>query len=108
MNRTLQVFSVSCSALLLGCGGSHVDMNKQLEKAHKTEFVGKAGQEQKQTPEFIAASMDSAHERANYLRDLANDGKFEPKKHLEMLKKYENDSNSEVSDAAKELLAKAQ
>jgi hypothetical protein len=108
MNRTWQVFSVSCSALLLGCGGTQVDMNKQLEKAHKTEFVGKAGQEQQKSPEFIAAGMDSAHERANYLRDLANDGKFDPKQHQEMLKKYENDSDSEVSEAAKQLLAKGQ
>jgi hypothetical protein len=108
MNRALQVLSLSCSALLLGCGGSHVDMNKQLEKAHKTEFVGKGGQDQQKTPEFIVASLDSAHERANYLRDLANDGKFDPKQHVEMLKKYESDSNSEVSEAAKVLLAKAQ
>jgi hypothetical protein len=108
MNRTLLVFSVGCSALLLGCGGSHVDMNKQLEKAHKTQFVMKPGHEKETTPEHIAASEDSPHELANYLRQLAHDEKFDPKQHVEMLKKYENDSTPEVADAAKELLAKAQ
>jgi hypothetical protein len=107
MNRTF-LFSISCSAFLLGCGGTQVDMNKQLEKAHKTQFVAKPGQETQATPEHVVASLESDHERANYFRDLAHDEKFDPKKHAELLKKYENDPNSEVAEAAKELLAKAQ
>jgi hypothetical protein len=108
MNRSLLVFSVSCSAFLMGCGGSHVDMNKQLEKAHRTQFVAKPGQEKATTPEQVVARLESGHERANYLHELAHDEKFDPKQHAEMLKKYENDSDSEVAEAAKELLAKAQ
>ncbi|HXY33733.1 MAG TPA: hypothetical protein VEI07_05860 [Planctomycetaceae bacterium] len=106
MNRTLLVF-ISCLAFVVGCG-SHVDMNKQLEKAHRTQFAPRPGQDKQTTPEAIAASLESDHERANYLRDLAHDEKFDPKQHAEMLKKYENAPDSELSEAAKVLLAKAQ
>jgi len=107
MNRTLLLLSISCSAFLLGCG-SHVDMNKQLEKAHRTQFTPRPGQETQPSPERVVASLESAHERANYLRELSHDEKFDPKQHAEMLKKYENDSDAELAEAAKELLAKAQ
>jgi hypothetical protein len=107
MSRRLLVFS--CSVLLLGCSHTEVDMNKQLEKANKTQFVGRGGQSQpNKTPEYIAGQCESPQALAHYLRGLASDGKFEPKQHVEMLKKYEDDSNTDVAEAAKELLAKAQ
>jgi hypothetical protein len=109
MKRSLFFFVTACSAFLLGCGGGPPhDVAKQMEKAKHSEFPVKHGLERQSTPEFIAEHAESPHERANYLRGLGNDTKFEPKNHVDMLKKYENDSDSEVATAAKELLAKAQ
>jgi hypothetical protein len=108
MKRILLIISTVCSAFVLGCGGSPPDMAKQMEKAHKNEFPVKQGIEKQSTPEFIAEHAESPRERSNYLRELVNDAKFDPKKHVDMLKKYENDANSDVAAAAKELLAKAQ
>jgi hypothetical protein len=97
-----------CSAFALGCGGPPAEVSKQMEKAHHTEFPVKQGIDRQTTPEFITAHAESPHERANYLHGLASDTKFDPKEHVDMLKKYENDPDSEVATAAKELLAKAQ
>jgi hypothetical protein len=95
------------SAVLLGCG-QQKDMSKSLEKANKTQFAIKTNQTTQGTPEFILDHAESHQEKANYLKGLTKDEKFDPKQHLDMLKKYENDSNADVSEAAKELLAKAQ
>ena len=109
MKRTLLVLSTVCSAFALGCGGGPPhDVAKQMEKAKHSEFPVKAGLDRQSSPEFITEHAESPHERANYLHELVNDAKFEPKKHVDMLKKYENDPDSEVATAAKELLAKAQ
>lgn len=108
MKRALFSLVVLCCALVLGCGKSNVDMNKQLEKAHKTEFAQRPDAGKRSTPEYIAAALDDSHERANYLHQLATDEKFDPKQHVEMLKKYADDKSEEVSTVAKELLAKAQ
>jgi hypothetical protein len=110
MKRSLLFLVVVCSASLQGCGGggSH-DLSTQVQNAkNKSEFQGKQGVEKQSTPEFIAEHAESARERANYLKGLESDAKFDPKQHVEMLKKYENDSSSEVAEAAKQLLAKAQ
>ena len=107
MKRALFVFAVVGLGLMSGCEKSN-DVTKSLEKAHKSDFPVKQGIEQKTTPEFIADHTETAKERANYLRSLTSDAKFDPKQHVDMLKKYENDSNADVSAAAKELLAKAQ
>ncbi len=107
MKRALFVFTLIGLSLLSGCEKSN-DVTKSLEKAHKSEFPVKQGIEQKTTPEFIADHTESAKERANYLRSLTSDAKFDPKQHVDMLKKYEKDSNEDVASAAKELLAKAQ
>lgn len=108
MKRSLMVIVAVCSTFLSGCGSAPPDMAKQMEKAHKTDFPVKQGVERQSTPEFIAEHAESPRERANYLRELVSDAKFDPKTHVDMLKKYENDPDSEVSGAAKELLAKAQ
>ena len=109
MKWSLAALVTVCSSLLLGCGSSPpAEVTKQLEKAHKTEFPMKQGIEAKTTPEYIANNADSPRELANYLRELEKDAKFDPKQHVEMLKKYENDADSDVSTVAKELLAKAQ
>jgi|ERR1700677_4039665 hypothetical protein len=107
MKRALFVFTVACSGLMLGCG-EQPNMAKSLEKANKTEFPVKQGVEQRSTPEFIAEHAETPKERANYLHGLTADAKFDPKQHVDMLKKYENDPNADVSTAAKDLLAKAQ
>jgi hypothetical protein len=107
MKRALLVLTVACVGLILGCEKSN-DVTKSLEKAHKSEFPVKQGVEQRSTPEFIAEHVETPKERANFLHSLTSDAKFDPKQHVEMLKKYENDPNADVSSAAKELLAKAQ
>jgi hypothetical protein len=108
MKLTLLLLSTVCSGFVFGCGSAQPDMAKQIEKAHKTEFPVKQGIERQSTPEFIAEHAESPRERSNYLRELVSDAKFDPKQHVDMLKKYENDPDSNVSAAAKELLAKAQ
>src|ERR1700677_673112 len=108
MKWSLLVVVAVCWTFVLGCGSAPPDMVKQMEKAHKTEFPVKQGIERQSTPEFIAEHAETPRERANYLRGLTSDTKFDAKKHVDMLKKYENDPDSDVSAAAKELLAKAQ
>jgi hypothetical protein len=109
MKLSLPVLVSVCSIFVLGCGSSHPqDVSKQMEQAHHSEFPVKQGAEKRSTPEFIADHAESARERANYLKTLESDAKFDPKQHVEMLKKYENDSDAEVAEAAKQLLAKAQ
>jgi hypothetical protein len=114
MRRAPLLFATACSALLLGsllvgCGGQPQDLSKQVQEAkNKSTFPIKEGQETRSTPEFVAAHAESAHERANYLRELGHDSKFDPKQHVEMLKKYESDPDSDVATAAKELLTKVQ
>ena len=60
------------------------------------------------SPEAIISHMESPHEEANYLRELAKDSKFNPKEHAEMLQKFSGDSNAEVGSAAKQLADRAQ
>lgn len=109
MKLSLLVLVAACSSFVLGCGSGHpAEVSKQMEQAHHSEFPVKAGAEKRSTPEFIAEHAESLCERANYLKGLESDAKFDPKQHVDMLKKYENDSDSEVSEAAKQLLAKAQ
>ena len=114
MRRAPLLLATACSALLLGsllvgCGGQPQDLSKQVQEAkNKSTFPIKEGNETRSTPEFVAAHAESSHERANYLRELGHDSKFDPKQHVEMLKKYESDSDSEVATAAKELLTKVQ
>jgi hypothetical protein len=107
MKRSLFLAAVVCSGFVIGCG-SQPDMAKQMEKANKTQYGNKDKAAAQSTPEFIADHAETPGERANYLKGLASDAKFDPKQHVDMLKKYENDSNADVSSAAKELLAKAQ
>jgi len=108
MNHSLLPVVAVCSGFVFGCGGGTTEVSKQLEKADKHAYQLKSNQESQLTPESIAAHAESPAERANYLKGLESDAKFDPKQHVEMLKKYENDSNAEVAEAAKQLLAKAQ
>jgi hypothetical protein len=106
MKRLLLLLVVVGSASVQGCGGgSSHDLSAQVQSAkNKSNYPVK----KENTPESIAANAETPAERADYLRTLGTDAKFDPKQHVDMLKKYENDSDSEVSAAAKELLAKAQ
>jgi hypothetical protein len=108
MKRTVVVFVVIFGvAVFPGCGGKPHDLSQQVNSAkNRTEFPKK--DPEKQTPEYVVAHLESSEDRADCLRQYGNDPKFDPKKHVEMLKQYENDPNPEVSAAAKELLAKAQ
>jgi hypothetical protein len=108
MKRALSLFLVVLPALLLGCEGSQRDISGTLANANKSNYQIKPGQGDATSPESIVVHLESSRERANYLRGLASDAKFEPKQHVEMLKKYENDPDADVATAAKELLAKAQ
>ena len=108
MKRALLLVVLICSVSLLGCYSKPTDLSEQVKNSkNKTQFP-KALPESQSTPEFLSSHFESAHERANYFRGLSSDAKFDPKKHVEMLKKYENDPDSDVAAAAKELLAKAQ
>jgi hypothetical protein len=107
MKRSLPLIAAIVCGSMVGCG-SQPDMTKSLEKAHRTEYPNKAGAEKMSSPEFIADHTETAVERANYLKGLTKDAQFDPKQHVPMLKKYENDPNADVAAAAKELLAKAQ
>jgi|SRR5579859_5682572 hypothetical protein len=108
MKRTLLLIVAAGSGFVFGCGSSPQEVSKQLDKADKHPYQLKSNQESQLTPESIAAHAESARERANYLRGLENDAKFDAKQHVDMLKKYEGDPDLEVSAAAKQLLAKAQ
>jgi hypothetical protein len=109
MKLSLPVLVTFCSIFVLGCGSGHTtEVSKQMENAHHSQFAVKQGLEKQSTPEFIAEHAESARERANYLKGLESDAKFDPKQHVDMLKKYENDSDAQVAEAAKQLLAKAQ
>ncbi len=65
-------------------------------------------QQAQMAPEFVISHLESSHETALYLRELAKDTKFNPKEHSEMLAKYSADSNAEVASAAKTLADRAQ
>lgn len=108
MRRTPLLFAViCCSAALLGCSGKPQDLSAQVQSAkNKTEFPKKDSG--KETPEYMVSHAEDAQDVADLLRAFAKDAKFDPKQHVELLKKYENDPNADVSTAAKELLAKAQ
>jgi hypothetical protein len=107
MKRSLPLILAVVCGTMVGCG-SQRDMSKSLENAPKHEFANKAAAEKQSSPEFIADHTESAVERANYLKGLTKDAQFDPKQHVPMLKKFENDPNADVAAAAKELLAKAQ
>src|SRR5580693_6346158 len=104
MKRSLLLFVTACSAFLLGCGdGKPHDLSEAVKNAkNKSEFPLK--HPEMATPEFVVANAETQKERAETLRQLANDPKFDPKQHVEMLKKYANDSDSDIATAAKELL----
>jgi hypothetical protein len=109
MNGTRFLVVMICSALLLGCSGKPQDLSEQVKASkNKSEFTNKKNVDSQSTPEFIASHTETPIERAHYLRGLTGDAKFDPKQHVEMLKKYENDPDSEVATAAKELLTKVQ
>jgi hypothetical protein len=108
MKRSLFFFITACSAFLLGCGdGRPRDLSEAVKNAkNKSEFPMK--HPEMTTPEFMVANTETQKDRADMLRELAKDPKFDPKQHVEMLKKYANDSDSDIATAAKELLTKVQ
>lgn len=55
-------------------------------------------------PEVAITKLESPEDKAQYLRQLANDSSFNPQQHTDLLKKYAGDSNEEVASAAKQLL----
>lgn len=59
------------------------------------------------SPELELMKLKTPQDKTNYLRNLANDAEFDPKKHTEMLEKYSKDSDADVAQAAKDLLDKA-
>ena len=65
------------------------------------------GQSVSKSPELELMSMKTPQEKANFLRGLANDANFDPKKHTEMLEKYSKDADPDTAQAAKDLLDKA-
>jgi hypothetical protein len=59
-------------------------------------------------PEVFIEHLESPEERANYLKELGKDPKFDPKQHAPMLTQFSGDSNPKVAAAAKELADRAQ
>lgn len=58
------------------------------------------------SPELEIMKMKTPQDKTNYLRSLATNPDFDPKKHTEMLEKYSKDADADVAQAAKDLLAK--
>jgi hypothetical protein len=100
-HRTLSAAAIGavliCSAAI-GCSRSNGVMTKVPPGfPNGTQPVAPA-------PEVTITKLETAEERAQYLRKLKEDSTFDPQKHVELLQKYAKDSNEEVASAAKELL----
>jgi hypothetical protein len=107
MKRMHCLVTVLCSAVVVGC--SPTVATWQPPKGGQTKSVVAVKVPAKATaPETLIVNFESKRERAAYLRELAKDPHFDPKQHAEMLEKYSNDADPEISGAAKELYAKAQ
>jgi len=107
VNRSVFIFIAGCTTLVVGCSRSNEPLKFQTVANAQTRTPTPVQQAQL-SPEFVISHMESPHEAARYLRELAKDAKFSPKEHSEMLQKYAADSNAEVASAAKELADRAQ
>jgi hypothetical protein len=98
MRQPTLAIVVICAAVSLGCGS-----NNSVQTKTPPGFAGGV-QPAAAAPEAAIVKLETAEDRAIYLRQLGNDSSFEPQKHVEMLQKYAKDGNEEVASLAKELL----
>lgn len=107
MKRSFLVQIAIYSALAVGCSKSNEPLKFQTKPDAPPRSLTPAQQVQ-MAPEVFIEHLETSEERANYLKELGKDPKFDPKQHAPMLTQYAGDSNAKVAAAAKELSDKAQ
>jgi hypothetical protein len=106
VKRFLLFEALACSAFVMGC--SHTEATWKPPANGTAKVSPNMAPPRPVTPESIITNLETPRERANYLKELSKDSKFDPKQHAEMLEKYANASEPDVAAAAKELVARAQ
>jgi hypothetical protein len=91
-------------ALLAGCGKSSTAPYVPDPAIKDFPSMGDA---LANAPETKINAMKTPQQKAAYLQELANDTKFDPKQHKDMLEKFSKDPDADVAAAAKALLEKA-
>ena len=104
MKRATLGLAVVCSALVLGCGSSP---STETGITPETTKGPNWGDNLTKSPNLSLMKMKTPQERADYLRGLAKDSKFDPKPYADTFEKYAKDPDPEVAAAAKELADRA-
>jgi hypothetical protein len=95
--KSLPLALVVLCSISLGCGQSTPVMKTPPPGYH-------GGTPAPPAPEVAITKLESPEDKAQYLRQLADDKSFDPKQHADLLKQYAGDSNEELASAAKQLL----
>ncbi len=95
--KSLPLVLVVLCSVSLGCGQSTPVMTKAPPGYH-------GGTPAPPAPEVAITKLETPEDKAQYLRQLANDSSFKPEQHADLLKKCAADGNEELASAAKQLL----
>ncbi len=97
-----------CAALSAGCGSKQPPASHALKPSDlgAKEWQG-MGHAFANAPEMKIQQMHTPQDRANYLKSLAKDSSFDPKKHVHFLEEQAKDPDPDVANAAKDLLDRA-
>jgi len=102
---TTLVLVAAGALLVLGCGsGSSVEPTP--EKATESGVAALGAKNNEKVPGITMMSMNPA-QKAQYMRDLAQDTTYDPKKNVDLWEQLSTDKNPGVAEAAKALLEKA-
>jgi hypothetical protein len=97
-----------CTALLAGCGSKAPSSGQALQPSDLgAKEWPKMGQAFANSPEIKMQQMHYPQDKANYLKSLAKDSNFDPKMHVPFLEAQAKDSDTDVANAAKDLLDRA-
>ncbi len=96
--KSLPLALVVLCSVSLGCGQSTPVMTKA-----PPGYPGGATPAPP-APEVAITKLETPEDKAQYLRQLANDASFKPEQHADLLKKCAADGNEELASAAKQLL----
>lgn len=108
MKRGFFIWTAICCAIVTGCNSGTPTAEKETTPAAQPAGgPPKMGGVLGGSPESKIAKMKTPKEKAEYLRQLDSDSKFDPKMHMSMLETYSKDKDSSVAEAAKALLDKA-
>ena len=103
----LVAVSALCLISVVGCGsGSKGSGAVDPASLGMKEAPPHMGAALGNSPELEMMKLKTPQDKATYLRNLASDPNFDPKKHTEMLEKYSKDSDADIAQAAKDLQAK--